>query len=75
MSLSHVRLFAMPWAVCGCQAPLSVEFSRQKYWSGLPFPSPRDLANPGIKARSPALQADSLPTATGEAFTNFNGVD
>ena len=37
-------------------------FSRQEYWSGLPFPSPEDLPNPGIKPRSPALQADSLPT-------------
>ena len=44
-----------------CQAPLSVEFSRQEHWSGLPFPSPGDLPNPGIKPRSPALQADSLP--------------
>ena len=45
-----------------CWAPLSMEFSRQEYWSGLPFPSPRDLPDPGIKPRSPALQADSLPT-------------
>ena len=43
-----------------CQAPLSMEFSRQKYWSGLPFPTLRDLPNPEIKPRSPALQADSL---------------
>ena len=42
------------------QAPLSMEFSRQEYWSGLPFPSPGDLPDPGIKARSPTLQADSL---------------
>ena len=42
------------------QAPLSMGFSRQGYWSGLPFPSPGDLPNPGIKPRSPALQADSL---------------
>jgi len=41
------------------QAPLSMEFSRQKYWSGLPFPSPGDLPDPEIKPRSPALQADS----------------
>ena len=40
---------------------LSMEFSRQEYWSGLPFPSPADLPNPGMEARSPALQADSLP--------------
>ena len=43
------------------QAPLSMGFSRQEYWSGLPFPSPGDLADPGIKLRSPTLQADSLP--------------
>ena len=40
----------------------SMEFSRQEHWSGQPFPSPGDLPNPGIKPRSPALQADSLPT-------------
>ena len=44
------------------QAPLSKEFSRQEYWSGLPFPSPGDLPSPGIKPRSPSLQADSLPS-------------
>ena len=54
------RLFAPPWTVA-CQAPLSMEFSRQAYWSGLTFPSPGDLSNPGIKLESPALQADSLP--------------
>ena len=43
-----------------CQAPLSMEFSRQEYWSGKPFPSPWDLPNPGFKPRSPALQAVSL---------------
>ena len=42
------------------QAPLSLEFSRQEYWSGLPFPSPGDLPNPGFELRSPTLQADSL---------------
>ena len=46
----------------GCQAPLSMEFSRQEYWSGLPFPSPGDLPDPGIKAGSPTMQADSLPS-------------
>ena len=45
-----------------CQAPLSMGFSRQEYWSGLPFPPPGYLPNPGIEPRSPALQADSLPT-------------
>ena len=44
------------------QAPLSMEFSRQEYWSGLPVPSPGDLPNPGIEAGSPALQEDSLPS-------------
>ena len=58
-SLSCVRLFAIPWTVA-YQAPLSMEFSRQEYWSGLPFPSPGDLPNPGIEPRSPALQADTL---------------
>ena len=43
------------------QAPLSMGFSRQEYWSGLPFPSPGDLPDPGIKPESPVLQADSLP--------------
>ena len=52
---------ATPWTVA-CQAPLSMGLSRQEYWNGLPFPSPGDLPNPGIKPRSPALQADSLPT-------------
>ena len=60
-SLSHVQLFATPWTV-PLQAPLSIEFSRQEYQSGLPFPSPGDLPNSGIKLRFPALLADSLPT-------------
>ena len=59
--LSRVQLFAIPWTVAS-QAPLSMEFSRQEYWSGLPFPSPGDRPNPGIKPRSPALQADALPS-------------
>ena len=59
--LSRVRLFATPWIVA-YQASLSMGFSRQEYWSGLPFPSPGDLPDPGIKPRSPALQADSLPS-------------
>ena len=46
---------------CGYQAPLSMGFSRQEYQSGLPFPSPGDLPDPGIKPRSPVLQADTLP--------------
>ena len=58
-ALSHVRLFSAPWTVAQ-QAPLSMEFSRQEYWSGLPFPSPGNLPDPGIEAGSPLLQADSL---------------
>ena len=58
-SLSHVWLLATPWTVAH-QAPLSKGFSRQESWSGLPFPSPGDLPNPGIEPRSPTLQADAL---------------
>ena len=53
-SLSHVRLFATPWTVAH-QAPPSMVFSRQEYWSGLLFPSPGDLPDPGIEPRSPTL--------------------
>ena len=60
-SLSCVRLLATPWTVA-YQAPPSMGFSRQEYWSGLPFPSPGDLPNPGIKPGSPALEADTLPS-------------
>ena len=59
--LSHVRLFATPLTVA-YQAPRPMEFSRQEYWSGLPFPSPGDLPNPGIEPGSPTLQADALPS-------------
>ena len=58
-SLSHVRLFATPWTIA-YQAHLSMEFSREEYWSGLPFPSPGDLPEPGIEPGSPAFQADGL---------------
>ena len=58
-SLSRVRLFGTPWTVAH-QAPPSMGFSRQEYWSGVPFPSPGDLPNPGIEPRSPALPADTL---------------
>ena len=73
---SHIQLFVTPWPVAH-KAPLSMEFSRQEYWSGLPFPlqeifqeisrrssrrSPGDLPDPGIEPGSPALQADSLPS-------------
>ena len=64
-SLSRVRLFATPWTVAH-QAPQSMEFSKQEYWSGLPFPSPRDLPNPGIEPGSPTLQANALPSEPGE---------
>ena len=60
-SLSRVRLFATPWTVA-YQAPPSMRFSRQECWSGLPFPSPGDLPDPGIEPRSPTLQADALPS-------------
>ena len=60
-SLSRVRFFATPWTVA-YQAPQSMEFSRQEYWSGFPFPSPGDLPNPGIEPRSPTLQAEALPS-------------
>ena len=59
--LSCARLFATPWTVA-CQASLSMGFLRQEYWSGLPFPSPGDLPDPGIKPGSPALPPDSLPS-------------
>ena len=62
--LSHVRLLETSWTVA-CQAPLSVGFPRQEYWSGLPFPSLGALLNPGIEPvppMSPSLQANSLPT-------------
>ena len=58
---SRVQLFATLWTVA-CQAPLSMGFSRQEYWSGLPCPSPEDLPDPGIEPGPPALQADSLPS-------------
>ena len=57
---SSVCLFVTLWTVAG-QAPLSVGFSRQEHWSGLPFPPPGDLPDPRIELKSPALQADSLP--------------
>ena len=53
--------FVTPWALVH-EAPLSTGFSRQEYWSGLPFPSPGDLPGPGIEPASPALQVDSLPS-------------
>ena len=60
-SLSRVQLFVTPWTVA-YQDPLSMGFSRQECWNGLPFPSPEDLPDPGIEPGSPALQADALPS-------------
>ena len=60
-SLSHLQLFATPWTITYQDLP-TMGFPRQEYWSGLPFPSPGDLPNPGIELRSPVLQADALPS-------------
>ena len=60
--LSHVQLLVIPWTVAH-QALLAMEFSRQKFWSGLPFPSPADLPDPGIEPGSSVLQVDSLHQA------------
>ena len=69
---SHVQLFETPWTVA-YQASLSMGFSRQEYWSVLPFPSPGDLPNPGIEPGSPALQADALPSEPpGKQSFNFS---
>ena len=59
-SFSHVLLFVTLWTVA-YQVPLSMEFSRQEYWSELPFAPPEDLPDPGIEPKSPALQTGSLP--------------
>ena len=61
VQLSHVRLFATPCTVA-CQVPLSVGFPRQEYWSGLPFPPPGDLPEPGIESMSPALAGGFFTT-------------
>ena len=63
LSLSRVRVFVTTWIVA-CQSPLFMEFSRQEYWSGLPFPLSGDLPNPGIKLVSPAS-----PALAGRFFT------
>ena len=68
--LSHVQLFATLWTVAR-QAPLSMGFSRQEYWSGLPCLPPGDLPNPGIEPRSPTLQADSLPSEPQVGDVNY----
>ena len=70
-----LTLFVISWTVAH-QAPLSMGFSRQEYWSGLPFPSPGDLPDPGIKPGSPvspALQADSLPSEAPGKHSGFIG--
>ena len=75
-SLSRVQLFVTPWTVA-YQAPQSMEFSRQEYWSGLPFPSPGDLPYLRIEPGSPALQADTLrsePTAAVAAVSSLSCV-
>ena len=69
--LSGVRLFVTPWTVA-YQAPPSMGFSRQEYWSGLPFPSPGDLPDPGIKPRSPVLEADALTSEPPEKILPDN---
>ena len=66
-SLSRVWLFATLWTVA-YQVPLLMGFSSQEYWSGLPFPSPGDLPNPGIEPKSPALYADALPSEPPDTF-------
>ena len=69
-SLSLARLFVTPWIVA-YQAPPSIGFFRQEYWSGLPFPSPGNLPNPGIEPRSPTLEADTLTSEpTGKPWSN-----
>ena len=60
-SLGRVRLFATSWTVAH-QGPLSMGFSRQEYWSGVPVPSPGDVPSPEIEPGSPVLQADALPS-------------
>ena len=71
--LSCVRLFGTTWTIA-CQAPLSMEFSRQEQWSGLPFPSPRDLPDPGITPGCCALLADSLSELPGKHIQIFTTV-
>ena len=71
---SRVQLFATPWTVAS-QAPLSMGFPRQEFWSGLPFPPPEDLPGPGIEPvspMSPASQVDCLPAAENELTIYWN---
>ena len=69
--LSHIWLFATPWTVA-CQASLSMGFSRQEYWNGLPFPSPGDLPNPGIEPTSPESLAS--PALAGRFSTTVDAL-
>ena len=70
-SLSHVRLFATPWTVA-YKAPPSMGFSRERYWSGSPFPSPGGSSDPGIELGPPPLQANALPSEPpGSAAESF----
>ena len=69
--LSPVRLFATPWTVAH-QAPPSKEFSRQEYWSALPFPSPGDLPDPGIEPGSPSSRRHFAVWGTREALTKWS---
>ena len=73
-SLSCVRLFATPWTVA-YEAPPSMEFFRQEYWSGLPFPSPGDFPIPGIEPGSPALQADASPSESPRKWSGSPGLN
>ena len=69
--ISCVQLFETPWMVA-CQTPLSMGFSRQGYWSGLPFPSPGNLRDPEIKPGSPTSWANSLPSEPpGKCFSEY----
>ena len=70
---SCIQLFVILWTIAH-QDPLSMEFSRQEYWSGLPFPFLGDLPDPGIEPRSPTLQADVLTSAPPGKRYNFNEV-
>ena len=71
--LSRVRPFETPWTIAH-QASPSMGSSRQEYWSGLPFPSPGDLADPGIKPNSPALEADALTSEPPRNLINAGAV-
>ena len=72
--LSHVRLVPTPWTVTDRQAPLSMGCPRQECWSGLPFPPPEDLPNPGVKPASLSWQVDSLPLSRREALQQRDSV-